>query len=88
MGMGMRAKRRSVAMLMEELKTPMFLKVTGSKHLAVLKIRLVVMNVFGRVNMSLPGWWPQSEIVPSSYWYTLEDDRERRADGEHGDEGC
>ena len=30
MGMGIRAKRRSVAMLMDELKTPTFLKTSGS----------------------------------------------------------
>jgi hypothetical protein len=38
MGMGIKAKRRSVKMLMEELKTPMFLNVIGSKHFAVLKV--------------------------------------------------
>jgi len=36
MGIGMRAKRRSVAMLMDELKTPTFLKTVGSMHFAFL----------------------------------------------------
>jgi hypothetical protein len=37
MGIGMRAKIRSVVMLMEELNTPIFLNTVGSKHFAVLK---------------------------------------------------
>jgi hypothetical protein len=36
--------------------------------------------------MILPGRRPQSKIVSSSYWYTLEDDCECRANGEYGDE--